>query len=137
MTASFNQSIASGGGSSNLNFTLATNYGGSTYLSAPGPDSSINPVQKGYYSISVIGTASSVLQGSIFGIIVEGGLSLYNSGYQDTGSTRFIGSTWYISLNIVKYFAAGDTFNIRCTNWGGANSTVSGVINMRLLNQIP
>ena len=136
VTAFFSQNIPSGGGVADITFSSITNYGGSTYISGAS-NIAINPVQTGYYSISVIGTASQTLQGNLFGVIVEGGLSLWNDIYQDLGSNQYISGVLYINLNIVKYFTAGDVFYIRCNNWGGAISTINGSITIRLLNQIP
>jgi len=40
-------------------------------------------------------------------------------------------------LNIVKYFTAGDTFQIRAHNWSGSSVTFTGTIEFRLICEYP
>jgi glycogen debranching enzyme len=70
--------------------------------------------------------------------LVEGGISIYNGEHQEQGTNRYHSDgNWYTSLNVTRYFAAGDTFQIRAHNWGGASVTFSGTIEFRLICEYP
>jgi hypothetical protein len=134
--ASYSKSVPNGGATTIITFSSVTNYGGDTYISNGGDN--INPVQKGLYSIRVIGTKSGPTQGTISGISVEGGISIYNGIHDEQGTNRYHSDgNWYTSLNIVKYFTAGDTFQIRAHNWSGSSVTFTGTIEFRLICEYP
>jgi hypothetical protein len=116
-----------------ITWTSPTNYNG-TFLSSPS-DSSPTAVYSGLYSISVYGDTggSGGLYGLLGSVNVPGGLFLYNGSYQDAGTEVYTGAVWQESLNIVRWFNAGDAFNIRIVNRNPSARTYNGILNIRLI----
>ena len=125
--------VVAGGSIVDITWTSPTNYNG-TFLSSPS-DSSPTAVYSGLYSISVYGNTGG--GGGFYGLIgsinVPGGLFLYNGTYQDAGTEAYTGSVWQATLNIVRWFSAGDAFNIRLVNNNSAARTYNGTLNIRLI----